>query len=110
MSVELVEKHGLNQSRVAELLGISQSAVSKYNRKVRGHIIIIDQIPEIRPHIDNMITMLMNGSAERTELLKSFCQACLAIRKRRVMCPYCQLADPAIRAEDCTFCQSLNLI
>ena len=108
MAEELVERHGLNQSQVAELLGISQSAVSKYTRKVRGHIIRINHIEEIRPHIDSMITILVNGSPKRTELLKYFCQTCLTIRRKGLMCQFCQKADPKIKIEECTFCFSYH--
>jgi predicted transcriptional regulator len=108
MAEELVERHGLNQSQVAELLGISQSAVSKYTRKVRGHTIRIDHIEEIRPHIDSMITILVNGSPKRTELLKYFCQTCLTIRRKGPMCQFCQKADPKIKIEECDFCFSYH--
>jgi len=101
---ELVEKHGLKQDEVAELLGISQSAVSKYTRKVRGYVIEVDDIKEVEPLMEKMIGLLVNGTYERTEFLKFFCQTCMTIRKTRKMCPFCQKTDPKIEIEKCSFC------
>lgn len=104
MAKELVEKHGMKQSQVAEILGISQSAVSKYNRKVRGHVIKIEEIEEIQTPINNMITLLVKRKKQRTELLKLFCKTCITIRKKGLMCQFCQKADSAIEVEECDFC------
>lgn len=104
MANELVEEHGLKQDQVAEILGISQSAVSKYSRKVRGYIVKIDDIGEIQPLIDEMIILLRNGGHRRIEFLKLFCQTCLTIRKTSLMCEFCQKSDPKIKIEECGFC------
>ncbi|NWG10405.1 helix-turn-helix domain-containing protein [Candidatus Bathyarchaeota archaeon] len=108
MAKQLVEKHGLKQDEVAELLGISQSAVSKYTRKVRGYVIKIDEVQELEPSIQKMINLVVNGSPERTEFLKAFCQTCMVIRKTNLMCQFCQQADPNIKTEKCNFCKSIN--
>lgn len=104
LAKELVEKHGMKQDQVAEILGISQSAVSKYNRKVRGHVIKIEEIEEIQAPINNMITLLINRKNQRTEFLKLFCQTCIIIRKKGLMCQFCQRTDPTIEIGKCNFC------
>jgi predicted transcriptional regulator len=103
---ELVETYGLTQNQAAEILGISQSAVSKYTRKIRGYVIKIDNLKEIQPLIENMINQIVNGNMDRTEFLKNFCQTCTLIRKEKLMCPFCQKTDPKIIAEQCNFCQT----
>jgi predicted transcriptional regulator len=106
---ELVEKHDLKQDEVAEILGISQSAVSKYTRKVRGHVIKVDNIEEVGPLIGRMTGLLINGTYERGQFLRFFCQACMVIRKTSLMCQFCQKTDPYIKVEDCSFCLNSNL-
>ena len=101
---ELMEEQGLKQDQVAEILGISQSAVSKYSRKVRGHVIKVDDIEEIRPFIDGMVILLSDRTRQSAELLQLFCQACVAIRKTSLMCTFCQKSDPKIKLEECRFC------
>jgi len=108
MAKELVEKHGLKQDEVAELLGISQSAVSKYTRKVRGYVIKIDEVHELEPSIQRMISLIINGSHERAEFLKAFCQTCMIIRRTNLMCQFCQQADQNIKTEECNFCKSIG--
>lgn len=106
MAKELVEKHGLRQDEVAELLGISQSAVSKYTRKVRGHVIEISDVEGVQPLINKMIGLLVSGTYQRREFLIVFCQTCSTIRKTRVMCQFCQKADPTIEIEECGLCMA----
>ena len=105
---QLMEEQGLKQGQVAELLGISQSAVSKYSRKVRGHAIDIDGIEEIRPFINGMVVVLLDNAGQSPKLLQLFCQACVAIRKTSLMCAFCEKSDPKIKIGECRFCFSLS--
>lgn len=104
MANELVEKHGLKQNQVAELLGISQSAVSKYTKKLRGYVIKIDNIEEVQTPVNGMVALVTSGTYRRTDFLRLFCQACIAVRKKGLMCQFCQKTDRKIRIEGCTVC------
>jgi predicted transcriptional regulator len=108
MAQELVGQHGLKQDHVAQVLGISQSAVSKYSRKVRGHVIEADKLAEVQPLIANMTIMLINGEHQRAEFLQLFCKTCFAIRKTGVVCRFCKKSDPKIKIEKCGFCFSMG--
>jgi predicted transcriptional regulator len=109
IATELVEKRGLRQNEAAEILGISQSAVSKYTRKVRGYVIRVDGIEEINPLIDKMIKLLVSGTDQRAEFLRVFCQTCVSIRRTSLMCQFCKKADPKIAIKECGFCLNSNL-
>lgn len=104
MAKELVEQHGLKQDHVAQVLGISQSAVSKYSRKVRGSVIEADKLEEVQPLIKNMTVMLMDGGHQRAEFLQLFCMACVTIRSSGIVCRFCKKSDPKIKIEQCGFC------
>lgn len=104
LAKELLENHGMKQSQVAKILGISQSAVSKYQANVRGHVIKIEDIDEIRAQIDDMIVLLTQRKNQRTEFLKLFCQTCITIREKGLMCQFCQKSDPTIKIEECHLC------
>lgn len=101
---ELVEKHSLKQGDAAAILGISQSAVSKYSRRVRGYAVEVNKTGEIQSMISSMISLLLDGAGHRTEFMELFCETCMAVRKTSLMCAFCQKSDPRIKIEDCGFC------
>ena len=101
---ELVEKHGFTQAQVAEILGISQPAVCKYTRRVRGHVIDIDNSAGLQGHKEAMVSLLMGEEPKRAALLGLFCQMCMLVRKEGLMCPLCHKTDLRIKSQDCDFC------
>jgi uncharacterized protein len=106
LAKELVEKHKLRQDETAEILGISQSAVSKYTRNLRGSVIEINDFKEVSDLVDKMIMILMSEKRayQKTEFMNSFCEACRVVRKARLMCKFCLKTDPTFDAEKCDFC------
>ncbi|MCK5562646.1 transcriptional regulator, partial [Candidatus Bathyarchaeota archaeon] len=44
LAKELVQTHKLRQIDIANLLGITQTAVSKYTRDVRGRVVQIENV------------------------------------------------------------------
>jgi predicted transcriptional regulator len=103
---KLLGNHQMKQTEVAELLGISQSAVSKYSKKVRGTTLAIENFVEIQAIMDQIVNFLLNEPSKKTEVMKLFCQACSLIRKRGVMCPFCQQNAPKAEKGSCDFCTS----
>ncbi len=99
-----MEQHGFKQEKVAEVLGISQSAVSKYTRHVRGHMISIDSFAEAKPFVASMTEMFASGTFERDRFLQLFCQTCHALRKTGAMCSLCRKVNTNVEIEDCVFC------
>ena len=104
MAQQLVQRHGLKQDQVAEILGISQSAVSKYSKKVRGHVINLDGMEVVQPLIADMIAMVMNGEYQRSAFLQIFCKTCAAIRRTGIVCEFCRKSEPKIKITECAFC------
>jgi len=104
IATQLIEKHEMKQEEVAAILGVSQSAVSKYTRKVRGNVIRIDDIEEIETSVNKIVGLLAKRACQRAELLTLFCQICSTIRETGLMCQFCQKADPTIETEKCDFC------
>jgi hypothetical protein len=105
MARSIVEKHGLNEKQTADLLGLSQSAVSRYVGRERGNLLPIENSAEVLALIDQMVTFLIKEPTNRAEILNLFCQTCTAIRQKGLMCPYCQKEMPAQWAENCLFCR-----
>ncbi len=66
MARTIVEKHGMKEKQVAKLLGLSQSAISRYTTKDRGNTIILENVPEVQTLIDKMIRLLLHGKPNQT--------------------------------------------
>ena len=94
MARSIVEKHGLNEKQTADLLGLSQSAVSRYVGRERGNLLAIEGTPEVVALIDQMVTHLIKTPDNKTEFLKLFCQTCTTIREKGLMCTHCQKEMP----------------
>ena len=106
MARTIVEKHGMKETQVAEILGLSQSAISRYTSKDRGNIIIIENIPEVQTLIDQMINLLLYNAHQKTELLELFCKTCKIIREKGLICQLCQEKIDIADLEPCDFCRS----
>ena len=105
MARSIVEKHGLNEKQTADLLGLSQSAVSRYISRERGNLLNIEGTTEVLALIDQMVTHLIKMPNNKTEILKLFCQTCTTIREKGLMCPACQKEMPQAWAEKCFLCK-----
>ena len=104
LAKKLVEEQGLKQGQVAEILGISQSAVSKYSRNIRGYAVKLDSIEDIYPLLNEMAALVMRRTFKRACFVELFCETCMAIRRERVMCSLCQRSDSTINIQQCGFC------
>ncbi len=105
MARQIVEKHGFNEQETARLLGLSQSAVSRYISKERGNLLAIEGSTEILALIDQMVLFLVKEPANKSGILALFCQICQAIREKGLMCPLCQKEMSQEWAEKCLFCR-----
>ncbi|HLN90067.1 MAG TPA: hypothetical protein VK253_08375 [Candidatus Binatia bacterium] len=101
----IVEKHGLNEKQTADILGLSQSAVSRYIGRERGNLLNIEGTTEVTALIDQMVAHLIKQPGNRAEILQLFCQTCRTIREKGLMCPTCQKEMPQEWAEKCSFCR-----
>jgi predicted transcriptional regulator len=101
---ELTQTYGFKQKEVANLLGVTQTAVSKYMRRVRGTVIEIGSIEEVQPMINEVVVLLANGGVSREELVGRFCRICEVVRRKRFMCELCKRADPSMNVQECFVC------
>jgi predicted transcriptional regulator len=105
MARSIVQKHGLNEKQAADLLGLSQSAISRYVGRERGSgLVAIESTAEVLALIDQMVTVLIQEPQNKTRVLELFCQTCSVIRQKGLMCPKCREQMPLEWAEKCFFC------
>ena len=105
MARSIVQKHGLTEKQTADLLGLSQSAVSRYVSRERGNLLAIENTTEVLTLIDQMVIFLIKEPNNKAEILNLFCQICKAIREKGLMCTHCQKEMSREWAENCLFCR-----
>lgn len=96
----LVER-GMQQKEVAEMLGITQPAVSQYLSAARGaDQRLLQTFPEINRYAEEMAEKVIGG--ERREMYITYlCKICRRIRTDKKFCDlYKQLAN----LEECGIC------
>ena len=105
MARSIIEKHGLNEKQTAVILGLSQSAVSRYVGRERGNQLLLDNSHEVLALIDKMVINILKKPNNKVEILKLFCQTCQAIREQGLMCNRCQKEMTGEWATTCFFCR-----
>ncbi len=100
---ELMEDYGMKQELVAERLGVTQAAVSKYRHQVRGEAVDLEAADEVR-QISRDIASTLVGNPSQIDVSRKFCQACTDIRALGLMCETCRKVDPGWDVEHCTIC------
>jgi predicted transcriptional regulator len=101
---ELIQSHGLKQKEVAELLGITQTAVSKYTSHCRGAIFEVTEVEGVKPVLEKTVLLLANGEIDKYKLSEMLCQVCGIIRQSGLMCILCKVSDPNIDNLKCVVC------
>ncbi len=86
LSRELISQYNMNQSEVAERLGVSQPAISQYLRKLRGNKIF--EKKEVSDEIKRLCTRIYSGEVSSHGIsseLWNICKLAADIKN----CPLC---------------------
>ena len=83
---ELIDDHGLTQREVADLLGITQPAVSQYIKESRGlKVRKIEKHPEIMAVIGEIVSDLINPDNDKKTVSSKVCKICKKVREDRLL-------------------------
>jgi len=101
---ELVNEHGLKQTEAAEVLGVSQPAISLYYRKMRGKAINLEKDQQVTRLVKNLAASMVKGKLPRKEFIQKFCEICGTIRVKGLLCEMHKTLDPSVDIEKCGLC------
>ena len=104
MARQLTQSHGLKQREVAQLLGVTQTAVSKYTSHTRGTVLEVEKVEDAQLVLKETVASLANGEMTKYELSAKLCVICDIIRQKGLMCKLCALSDPNIDNQQCIVC------
>ncbi|MEM3608999.1 MAG: hypothetical protein QXV87_01460 [Candidatus Bathyarchaeia archaeon] len=110
LAKELTVKHNLKQSEAAKLLGVSQPAISLYQRRIRGKAIDLEKDQEIMEQIENLANALAKENLAYKDFIKTFCEICRKIRAKGLLCKMHKAMDPFVDTEKCGLCLDTSSI
>ena len=102
---ELTQSYDMKQTDVAQILGITQTAVSKYLNNVRGQAIRIDRTKEIQNKMNEIASKIAERKVSGPRLMLEFCDVCKAVRQRGLMCQLCERFDQFQEMKKCAICK-----
>ena len=83
---ELVERHGLPQSKVASLLGVTQASISHYLSAKRGKIAgLVCKPEELREMAREIAGKIADGSIKPDEVSKCLCELCARLKGKGIV-------------------------
>jgi len=84
---ELLSSYHLTQKEAADLLGLTQPAISQYYRESRGFKVkILEKQPEIMKMIDNLTRDIAAERLNAKEIQSKFCSICKSVRESKAIC------------------------
>lgn len=93
---------GLPQIKIAELMGLTQPAVSQYRRKMRGlNTDMFEKDPELRKQTDGLVEKTAKGMPVKEQSF-AFREICRYILKKGLACDLHKRNDASL--EDCDIC------
>ncbi len=105
---QLMNNHNLNQAQAAKLLGISQPAISLYQKKLRGNALDLWGDQDIMASVTKQAAFLANGTAAQRTNLTWFCGICKTLRAKGYLCKIHKDMDPNMDISECGFCKDVE--
>jgi hypothetical protein len=105
---ELMAEYRLKQTEVADILRVSQPAISLYCRKIRGRAIDLENDEDIGKLVRNLAAALAENMLSRRDLIPKYCEICKTIRAKGLLCELHKAFDPTINIETCELCYTNN--
>ncbi|QQG39569.1 MAG: helix-turn-helix domain-containing protein [Candidatus Aenigmatarchaeota archaeon] len=79
---ELIETHGLTQQEAAKRMGLTQPAISQYNKQLRGsRVAAIKKNDEVMSKITEIASLLAKGELDAEHATTRFCEICEEAKK-----------------------------
>ena len=101
---KLIKTYRIKQIETANLLGITQTAVSKYVTNTRGTTINLVDMEDINVLVNEIASDLVNNNLPSCDLSKKVCLASKIIRKKRLMCKLCVRSNSTLQTQNCDIC------
>lgn len=100
-------KRGVLESRAAELLGLSRSAVSRYLNAERGSTIDMVQFKDVLRLIEKLAEDITYNEFDEYEVQEEITRIAAYFMSKKHFCKFHRKIDPKIDAARCRICPSV---
>ncbi|WP_048147922.1 transcriptional regulator [Palaeococcus ferrophilus] len=105
--VEILRERGLKQMEIAELLHITQSAVSRYLKMDRGALIDLSAFPDVDGEVKALAERIIKERPGEYEIHSSIVKLSLEFLGKGYACTFHSRIDPEINPAECRVCIEL---
>lgn len=105
---DLNERYELNQTQIAEQLGITQPAVSQYLKAARGDRKLKNNLKKtgLLTKLRDLSKEIAENGGQKTQIIGKYCNICELMKKKKTLCKYHIKNEPYLEEENCTLCLS----
>ncbi|WP_297092225.1 ArsR family transcriptional regulator [Thermococcus sp.] len=105
--VEILYEKGLKQTEIAELLHITQSAVSRYLRMDRGALMDVSSYPDIEEELQSLAREIVEKKPGEYEIHRRIVEISLEMLGKGYVCSIHSEVDPEVDPGECNVCLEL---
>jgi XRE family transcriptional regulator, thiamine biosynthesis regulator len=103
ISKELIERN-FTQSEIAESLGVTQPAISKYFWSKRGRAIDLERRQDVKRMTEVITDGIANGRLSHVQVTNMIKEICDHVMRSGYMCDLHYELDPQIKDLNCKIC------
>ncbi|NJE30954.1 ArsR family transcriptional regulator [Thermococcus sp. 18S1] len=105
--VEILYENGLKQTEIAQLLHITQSAVSRYLRMDRGALMDVSSYPDIEEELQSLAREIVERKPDEYEIHRKIVEISVEMLGKGYVCQFHSKIDPEINPAECSVCLEL---
>lgn len=102
--VEILRERGLTQTQIAELLHITQSAVSRYLRMNRGALIEVEKFQDIDEKLKGLADTIVREKPDEYYIHGELVKIAVEMLGKGYVCSFHSKVDPEIDPKLCRIC------
>tara|TARA_B100001971_G_C17831379_1_gene353945 strand:+ start:124 stop:465 length:342 start_codon:yes stop_codon:yes gene_type:complete len=106
IATRLVEDCGMNQQHAAQILGVTQAAISNYLRRTRAIAVNLNDCKEICESVDDVTELLLEGGPNQSEVTEKIVAICEYLRMELMLCDLHKRFEPSYNTDECSACKT----
>lgn len=107
---KLIKEYNMTQNETANILGVTQAAISNYHRRTRAVVINFSNNKDICNFINELTVLLLKGNSNRPEVVEKIVEICDYLRKEKLLCNFHKKMEPLYNSNECNACQKPFII